>query len=373
VCPVLSRKYLLILGLTAFSLIVAFTSFSRSGVVIDVMCGLAGLASSAIIPIAVGMLSIVYPAPSRRKNIVFSSFLMGNPAATIIGGMGSGALATNFNWKAAFIFLGVMYALVTILCWAAVPNVSESQPDPKVQEQQLDIADPLVHISRRTPSVGDVLQRFDWIGLVLLVAGVLLLTVALTIGPEGSRPWKTPVVILLLTLGILLVGCFIMWERSTSTPMIPPAVWESNSICLVSPYFPTSLLSVDTILQINFSALTSAMAYYSSVFWVSMFLQNVQNYEPFDTSVRLLPQALMGLFFSPLVGLILHQVPGTILLVVAGLFSVLSNVLLIFLTPESNYFSLIFPSLLLATLGMDWTMNIGSVGASEYPSRFCGC
>lgn len=96
-----------------------------------------------------------------------------------------------------------------------------------------------------------------------------------------------------------------------------------------------------------------------------MFLQNVQGYEPFETAVRLLPQALMGLFFSPLVGLIMHKVPGTLLLVIAAICSVLSNVLLIFLTPESNYFAFMFPSLLLGTIGMDWTMNVGSVGASK--------
>lgn len=235
VCPILSRKYLLILSLTAFSLVVAFTSFSRSGVVIDIMCGLAGLACAAIIPIAVGILSLVYPVPSRRKNIVFSSFLVGNPAATIIGGLGTGALSTSFNWKAAFIFLGIMYALITILCWIVVPNVSESRPDLDVQEeQQLDIADPMAHIPHETPNFGAALHRFDWIGLFVLVAGVLMLTIALTIGPEGSKPWKTPAVILLLTLGLLFVGCFIMWESSTSTPMIPPAVWRSNSVCLVS-------------------------------------------------------------------------------------------------------------------------------------------
>ncbi|ETS81430.1 hypothetical protein PFICI_06432 [Pestalotiopsis fici W106-1] len=103
------------------------------------------------------------------------------------------------------------------------------------------------------------------------------------------------------------------------------------------------------------------MAYYPTVFWITMFLQKVQGLEPFDVAVRLLPQALMGIFFSPLVGLIMDRTSGTVLLIVAASCSVLSNLLLVFLRQETNYFALIFPSLLLSTIGMDWTMNVGSL------------
>ncbi|ETS81429.1 hypothetical protein PFICI_06431 [Pestalotiopsis fici W106-1] len=225
VCPVLSRKHLLILSLTAFSLIVAFTSFANSGIVVDIMSGLAGLACAATIPIAVGILSLVYPEPSRRKNIVFSSFLMGNPAAIIVGGLGTGGVASSFSWRATFIFLGILYALVTILSWWIVPNVVESRSNPKLRRaQRCDGASPFVLVSKKIPNIGGAFQRFDWTGLFLLVTGVLMFTVALTIGPEGPQPWKTPTVILLLTLGLLLLGSFIMWESSAKTPMIPPAI-----------------------------------------------------------------------------------------------------------------------------------------------------
>lgn len=107
------------------------------------------------------------------------------------------------------------------------------------------------------------------------------------------------------------------------------------------------------------------MAYYSAVFWISMFLQKVEKMGSFDIAIRLLPQALVGLFFSPLVGLIMHRVPGTVLLIIAAFCSVASNVLLIFLRHGTNYFILMFPSLFLSTIGMDWTMNVGSVRTQE--------
>jgi MFS family permease len=202
--------------------------------VIDIMVGVAGIACAATIPVAAGILSLVYPLPSRRKNVVFSSFLMGNPAATIIGGLSSGALASYCSWKATFISLGILYALVAVISWAVIPDVAESQPEFKtVEVQRADIIHSFVLVSKKHSGAGAALLRFDWTGLLLLLAGVLLFTVALTIGPEGTQPWKTPTVILLLSLGLLFLGCFMVWENSTKTPMIPPAIWEDWGVILV--------------------------------------------------------------------------------------------------------------------------------------------
>lgn len=66
----------------------------------------------------------------------------------------------------------------------------------------------------------------------------------------------------------------------------------------------------------------------------------------------------------------MHRVSGTILLTVAACCSVCSNVLLIFLSQESSYFTFIFPSLMLSTVGMDWTMNVGSVGETSQFTTF---
>lgn len=71
----------------------------------------------------------------------------------------------------------------------------------------------------------------------------------------------------------------------------------------------------------------------------------------------------MGLFFIPLVGLFMNRISGTLVLFAAAFCSLVSNVLLAFLRPGSNYFAWILPSLLLSTVGMDWTMNVGSVSS----------
>ncbi|KAI1331821.1 major facilitator superfamily domain-containing protein [Xylariaceae sp. FL0255] len=344
-CAIFPRKVLLLFSLTTFTLLIACTSLSTNGVVLDVLSGLTGIACAANIPTALGILSLVYPESSRRRNMVFSSFFMGTPTATIIGGLGSGALSLKLGWKAPFIGLAALYALVCGLTWWLVPNVPE--PEVNFQKSDLDIlTDPhapqvieLGPISRLT-----ALLQFDWVGMVLLVTGILLFTVSLTIGPEGPEPWKTPTVICLLTFGVLSLGCFVLWQGVAKKPMIPSSVWKNWSVILVI-----------------ICTLGASMAFYSQLFWVSMFLQQVEDLNALQVAVRLLPQALVGLLVSPLVGLFMHTIPGTYIMAFAASSLTLSNVLLTFLSQDNKYMFWIFPSLMLSTVGMDWIMNVGSL------------
>lgn len=162
---------------------------------------------------------------------------MGTPAATIVGGLGSGGLALKISWKAPFIALGGLFAIISVLAWVFIPNVPE--PEVTLQRSELRINTdrnaPQIVMLGATKRITAILQ-FDWPGLALLIIGVLLFTVSLTIGPEGPEPWKTPTVILLLTLGLLFLGCFIVWQNVSKRPMIPPSIWNNWSVTLVCPF-----------------------------------------------------------------------------------------------------------------------------------------
>ncbi|KAI0206722.1 major facilitator superfamily domain-containing protein [Astrocystis sublimbata] len=344
-CRVLPRKTLLVASLAAFSLLAVCTSFSQTGIVLDVVSGLTGIACAANVPIALGILSLIYPEDSRRRNMVFSSFFMGTPAATIIGGLGSGGLALRMSWRASFIALGCLFAVIAVLAWVFVPTVPE--PEINLQKSELHkttVRDEPSIIMLGAPKVMTTIMQFDWPGLSLLITGVLLFTVSLTIGPEGPEPWKTPTVILLLTLGLLFLSCFVVWQNVSKRPMIPPSLWAHWSVTLVV-----------------ICTLGASMAFYSQLFWVSMFMQQLEHLNSFEVAVRLLPQALVGLLASPLVGLFMHAVPGTGLLAFAASALFLSNIFLVFLRHDGHYLLWIFPSLMLSTVGMDWIMNVGSL------------
>lgn len=53
---------------------------------------------------------------------------------------------------------------------------------------------------------------------------------------DAPQGWKTPYVIVLLVLGILLIGAFIYWQSVYSTPLMPLYVWRDRNFSLVSSY-----------------------------------------------------------------------------------------------------------------------------------------
>lgn len=103
------------------------------------------------------------------------------------------------------------------------------------------------------------------------------------------------------------------------------------------------------------------MSYFSTFFWVSFFMQDVQRLSSLQVGIRLLPQAVAGLILSPIIGFWMHKIPNQIILVAAALCQVGASVLLLFLRDNSNYFLCLFPSLILSTLSMDWVRNVGAV------------
>lgn len=57
-------------------------------------------------------------------------------------------------------------------------------------------------------------RRVDWLGAFLVTSGLVILTFSLGDG-ETAKPsqWKTPYIIALLVLGVLLLGAFVWWEH----------------------------------------------------------------------------------------------------------------------------------------------------------------
>lgn len=91
-------------------------------------------------------------------------------------------------------------------------------------------------------------------------------------------------------------------------------------------------------------------------------MQDVQNLNPLQVGVRLLPQAGTGLLLSPLVGCWTHKINNSLVLLAAASCQCGASVLLVWVDKDSNYFAYILPSLILSTLSMDWVRTIGAVG-----------
>jgi MFS family permease len=143
------RKALFIIGMAGFTLSLLVAGFATNAIYMDVFSGILGLFAAAVVPPAVGALGAVYEKPSKRKNRAFACFSAGNPLGFVGGMIISGVASHEYNWRASFWALAVVYAIFTVLTVWTVP------------------ADGF----KRTPVSMDVVRKFDLLGTGLVIIG----------------------------------------------------------------------------------------------------------------------------------------------------------------------------------------------------------
>ncbi|KAK1836377.1 major facilitator superfamily domain-containing protein [Podospora conica] len=292
----------------------------------DVGCGVVGVAAAAVVAAAVGIMGAAYEVPGRRKNLVFGAFGAGNPLGFVFGSILSGVVTRVFGgWRAAFVMIGVVWAVFAVAGWWTVPKV-----EAYAEGERLGVR------------WGVFVKRFDVVGTVLTVFGAGLVTAGVTLGPTDG--WKSAHVIAMLVLGVVLLVVFVFWERVYEYPLMPPRIWRDRNFTLII-----------------LSCVPGYMGFLSSNFWLAFFMQELQGLPPLTVAVRLVPQAVAGLVYNVIAGSVLHRVNNTLLLVIGSLSYIGSSVLLAIMKPDSPYWAFVFPSLILSVVGADFQFNVANM------------
>lgn len=106
------------------------TTLTSNGIILDIILGVAGLASSAHVPIMSSILTSIYAYPSTRRHCVLTFFFAGSNAfSVILGGLGSGLVpvAMDGDWRCSFIYVAVLYAIVAAVGAVVIPNSPRAQ------------------------------------------------------------------------------------------------------------------------------------------------------------------------------------------------------------------------------------------------------
>ncbi|KAI9705181.1 MAG: hypothetical protein M1820_005328 [Bogoriella megaspora] len=211
VADMFGRRGILLISLFLFSIFNLATGFSKDALTLDVLNGIMGWITALAIPAAQGTLGSIYDRPSKRKNYAFACFSAGNHLGFVFSSILSGVATQFFGWRASFWLLAVIYlAVAGIACFTVPPDDSEKLP--------LSL---------------ESLKQFDVVGAALTVAGIGLFTAGISIGPNAPEGWKTPYVLVFITLGLPLVATFIWWEGHFPHPLMPMKIWRKKEFALV--------------------------------------------------------------------------------------------------------------------------------------------
>ena len=320
VADLFGRRMMFLLSMGCFSACMLIMGFATNPFYMDVFCGLSGICSAAAVPPAIGKLGAVYEKPSRRKNRAFACFSAGNPIGFALGAFIAGVSMVVASWRTVFWVMSVIYAFFTVAAYFTVPD------DVEQKKGGFNI---------------ETFKMFDFLGAFLAIAGIALFTAALTLAGNASDGWKTPYVIALLVVGIVLLFAFVYWQSVFQYPLMPLSVWKDRNFTLLV-----------TTLCLGFYGFSA------NGFWITLFWQRVQHASPLIVAVRLVPMMVGGLLINFVAAMIMHRVSNKLLMIIGAVSLVITDVLFSIANKNSSYWAFAFPALVLSVVGADFEFTV---------------
>ncbi len=246
------RKRVFLAGLAVFTVSSAGCALSTTDLALIGSRACQGAGGALMSALTLSLLVEAFP-PERR------AWAIGTWAG--IGGLGFGAgpivgglLLSAFDWSSIFwvnVPIGIVGAVVTLA------GVAES----------------------RDPAA----RRLDIAGVVLSALGLFAITLALI--ESSTEGWGSPVVLGLLAAGVALLAAFATWERRTTSPMVPPAMVHDRVF-----------LTANSVFALAYLALTG------SLFYVTLYYQNVRGWSALRTGLSWIPLNLPFLIVAEFAG-----------------------------------------------------------------------
>lgn len=240
---------------------------------------LQGVGGAAMVTLSLAIIS--YLLPDDKKALGWSLWGAVGGLALAAGPTMGGVLTEFSTWRWVFIVNVPIAAL-------ALPAVILAVPEPR----------------------GDrgAAERFDWPGLVTVVAGLATLSLGLLQGQQWG--WGSARIVTLLASASVLLAAFLVVESTSEAPMVPLGYFRN-------PRFAAACAGW-------FGAM---FAFISIFFYLPVYLEVVRGYSVLKASLALSPGPFTAFLVAPLAGLLSRRVgPASISL--AGVSIIITGVLL---------------------------------------------
>jgi EmrB/QacA subfamily drug resistance transporter len=246
------RRRLFLVGLIVFTVASALCALSTSDTQLIAARAFQGVGAAIMNPLSLSILVATFPRERLAAAIGIWAGISGLGLA--VGPLLGGFLVEHVGWSSVFwinVPIGVVAAAV--LLW----KVAESR-------------------DTRTKSL-------DIVGTVLVTSGLFALTFGLI--ETNSRSWLSPEILALLGGSLVLLVGFILWELHTPEPMVPLGFFRKRAFLVAS-------LVVGLV----------GLALFGSIYFITLYFQNIQGYSAIEAGLRTLPTTLMILVVAPLAG-----------------------------------------------------------------------
>ncbi|MGQ0572829.1 MAG: MFS transporter [Pseudonocardia sp.] len=316
------RRRLFVVGTIWFALASLICGLAPNIETLIVARGLQGVGGALLTPGSLALISASFRGADRAAAVGAWSGLGGIAAAV---GPFLGGWLVGYSWRLVFLINLPLAVVVVVVAWRHVPESRDADAPPGL----------------------------DLSGAALAAAGLGALTWSLTgLGAQGP----TPPLLAGLAAGIVALAAFVVVERRSPHPLVPPALFRSRIFA-----------AANAVTLLIYAALGAVFVL------LVLQLQTVSGFSPLAAGTALLPVTVVMLLFSARAGALAQRIGPRLPLTLGPLVSAGGLLLMTRIGPVASWTADVLPAVLVFGAGL--TLTVAPLTATVLdaaPDRYAG-
>jgi EmrB/QacA subfamily drug resistance transporter len=300
------RRRLFAIGLVGFAITSVLCAVAPSVELLIGARALQGCAGALLVPGSLAILAATFQGEARGRAVGLWTAWAG--ISTVIG-PAVGGLLIELDWRWIF---WINLPLLAATLWITRVAVSESS-DPQA-----------------CPGI-------DGVGIGLSAVGLGGPVLALIEQP--TRGWGDPIVWAPLVTGATALAAFVWWESRTGAPMLD-----------------LSLFRIRNFVVVNLATLCVYAGLIGATFFLTIYLQQVAGYSPFEAGLATTPVMVLMFFLSARFGALAGRIGPRLPMGIGPLVAAVGLALLVRVDRDPDYLLEVLPALVPFGIGLSITV-----------------
>jgi EmrB/QacA subfamily drug resistance transporter len=304
IADLVGRRKMFVIGLILFTLASLACGLSTTALMLNLARAVQGVGGAIMFATSLALIAAAFHGKDR--GVAFGVYGAVIGAAVAVGPLIGGALTSGIGWEWIF-FVNVPIGIGAVII---------------TQTQVTESRDPHA-------------RGVDWIGLVTFSGGLFLLVFGLIEG--NSKGWASTEIVSCFVGAFLLLVLFVIAEMRQERPMLD-----------------LGLLRIPSFLGASIVAFCLSSSMFAMFLYLTLYIQNVLGFGPFQAGLRFLPITLLAFFAAPISGRLTVRVSVRSILGVGMLLVGVGLLLMTGLSASSSWTHLL-PGFIVGGIGIGLT------------------